>query len=212
MRLTLTVLLLVTAGCTWGDPYAPPSGQAAAGYAPNPAFLASRQPEPVWETLVDVVDDYFEIEREEPVRQIGGVLTEGRLDTLPEVGSTVFEPWRGDSASPDEQLESTLQSIRRYARVTVKPEPARGGYWVEVAVFKELEDVAQPAHSTAGAATFRNDSSLTRVANPVGDEEIHRGWIPIGRDAALEARILADLRARQCPAESPQPGYQPFWR
>jgi hypothetical protein len=38
---------------------------------------------------VDAVDDYFRIEREERVRLIGGVLTEGRIDTFPITGSTV---------------------------------------------------------------------------------------------------------------------------
>jgi hypothetical protein len=65
-----------------------------------------------------------------------------------------------------------------------------------VAVFKELEDVARPEHATAGAATFRYDDSLTRVANPVGGQEINRGWIPQGRDTALEQRIVAELQCR----------------
>ena len=74
--------------------------------------------------------------------------------------------------------------------------PDDGGYWVSVTVFKELEDVTQPTRATAGAATFRNDSSLTRVVSPVGEQEINEGWIPRGRDAALEQRILSQLQTR----------------
>jgi len=195
-------MFLVSAGCAYGVPCAPPvPGMSIDGTAntclSNPVFLAESNHERVWEAVVDVADDYFRIEREEPVRQIGAVLTEGRLDTFPQVGSTLFEPWRGDSASPEERLESTLQSIRRYAQLKVSP--AQGGYWVEAAVFKELEDVVRPAHSTAGAATFRNDSSLARVTDSLGDEQIHGGWIPLGRDAALEQRILAQLQYRLTP-------------
>jgi len=34
----------------------------------NPVFVPAGDPQCFWETLVDVVDDYFRIEREEPVR------------------------------------------------------------------------------------------------------------------------------------------------
>ena len=190
--------LLVAPGCVGELPYEAPFAVSGGESVPNPVFLADSNPERVWETVVDVVSDYFKIEREEPVRQIGGVLTEGRLDTFPEVGSTLLEPWRGDSAGVEERLESTLQSIRRYAQVKVAP--TQGGYWVDVAVFKELEDVIRPAHSTAGDATFRNDSSLARVTSPGGDEEINRGWIPLGRDGALESQIVAELQSRLAPA------------
>jgi hypothetical protein len=95
-------------------------------------------------------------------------------------------------------LESTLQSIRRYAIVRVVP--AQGGYLVDVAVFKELEDVVQPVHASAGAATFRYDNSLTRVVDPVDEQGAHAGWICKGRDTALEQRIIHDLTARIGPA------------
>lgn len=160
----------------------------------NPVLVPLGDHRSVWETVVDVVDDYFRIEREQPVRLYDDTLTEGRLDTFPVVGATVFEPWRHDSADPQERLESTLQSIRRRAVVRVIPD--RQGYWIDVAVLKELEDVARPEHATAGAATFRYDDSLTRVVNPVAGQEVNEGWIPQGRDVALEQRILGQLQHR----------------
>ena len=33
-------------------------------------------------------------------------------------------------------------------------------------MFKELENILTPEHATAGAATFRYDTTLTRVINP----------------------------------------------
>ena len=53
--------------------------------------------------------------------------------------------------------------------------------------------------ASAGDATFRHDSSLTRVVNPVGDQETNAGWIKQGRDTALEQRILGQLLARMGP-------------
>lgn len=160
----------------------------------NPTFLPATDHQCVWESVVDVVDDYFKIVHEEPVRLIGSTLTEGRLDTAPKVSPTVFEPWRYDTSGRYERVENTLQSIRRRAVVHVMP--AKGGYWVDVAVLKELEDVARPEHATAGAATFRYDDSLTRVVNPIVGQEVCEGWIPQGRDVALEQRIVGHLQSR----------------
>ena len=47
----------------------------------------------LWNQLVDTIDNYFQIEREERVRLVGGVLTEGQIETFPLPGATIFEPW-----------------------------------------------------------------------------------------------------------------------
>jgi hypothetical protein len=201
--------MIAGAGCTLdipGQPLAPPIPVAS----DNPAVLPAVDRDLLWQHLVDVVDDHFTIDREEQVRQIGDVITEGRIDTFPEVGSTYFEPWRRDSANSYEKLESTLQTIRRQCVVRVIP--TASGYLVDLAVFKELEDLARPEMATAGAATLRHDTSLERVVQPVGDQPFVRGWIPLGRDVALEQRMLLHLRNRLAvptqplmPATRPQP-------
>jgi len=160
----------------------------------NPMLLPTVDPRTAWETVVDVIDDHFAIEEEEPVRLIGHTPTVGHLRTYPKVAATIFEPWHADSVGRQARIESTLQSMRRWAVVHVRP--GEGGYLVDVAVFRELEDVVRPEHSTAGAATFRYDDSLTRVVNPVGGQEINEGWVPQGRDTALEQRILDELYRR----------------
>ena len=187
------------AGCAATPPVTNQTWQTTNVLYDNPVLLPACDHEFAWETVVDVIDDYFKIKQEEPVRLVGNVVTEGRLDTFPEVGSTLFEPWRHDSVGSYEKLESTLQSIRRTATVRVTPAPTQNGYLVDVAVFKELEDVVRPAHATAGAATFRYDSSLTRVVSPVGEQEINEDWIPLGRDTSLEQRIIGHLLARAAP-------------
>ncbi len=189
-----SLVAALLAGCARGPILSAPPWQTQNAWYDNPVLLPVADHEFVWETVADVVSDYFRIEREEPVRLVGNVLTEGELDTYPTVGSTLLEPWRGDSANGRERLESTLQSIRRKAVVRVVPD--EHGFWVDVAVYKELESVVQPDHATAGAATFRNDSSLTRVGSPDLEEETNDGWIPKGRDTALEQRIVEQLLAR----------------
>lgn len=158
---------------------------------PNPAPLPPIHHQYVWDVVVDVVDDYFEIDREQRVRPVGNVLTAGRIDTFAVQGATLLEPWRDDTVNAYERTESTLQSIRRYAVVQVIP--GQDGYLLDVAVFKELEDVPRPEYSTAGAATFRNDNSIQRLEQSVGPQTITKGWIPLGRDVALEQEMLGKV-------------------
>jgi hypothetical protein len=162
----------------------------------NPLFLGVYDREFLWNELAATIEQFgFRIEREERVRQVGDVLVEGRIETFPVDSPTLFEPWRRGASSGYERLESTLQSIRRRAAVRVIP--ASGGCLVEVLVLKELEDVNRPEGSTVGEATFRHDGALARPTKP---EEalgvVTLGWIPQGRDLALEQEILADLQSR----------------
>ncbi|NBV44521.1 MAG: hypothetical protein EBR86_02490 [Planctomycetia bacterium] len=174
----------------------------------NSAVIPPLDAELVWGQLVDVVDDYFKIQAEQRVVFADGIPAEGRIDTYPQTGATLLEPWRGDSVGFRERLESTLQSIRRSAAVRMMPDPA--GWRLEVVVLKELENLPRPMRATAGGASFRNDSSLYRYGTPlptlgqqVGDQPRpvanptgNIGWIPLGRDPLLEQRMIAKVLGR----------------
>lgn len=176
--------------------------------ASQPIVIPPVNRDVAWDQIVDVVDDYFEIDQEDRVKLVGDVLTEGRIDTFPVTGATIFEPWRRDSVNLYERTESTLQSIRRRAFVRVIPDAH--GYVVDVTVIKELEDVPRPIMASAGGATFRYDTSLERdrsfapdpfripgdPARPVGPRPGSVGWIPLGRDVALEQQMLAQIQGR----------------
>ena len=148
------VIVMALAGCSAGPewttppgcppqplrllrPWSRPLGPPVAVYA-NPIFVPVADPQCAWEQVVEVVDDYFRIEHEEPVRVVGNTLTEGTFTTVAEVSPTIFEPWRHDTVDPQQRIENTLQTMRR--RAVVRVVPAQGGHWVEVQVFKELED------------------------------------------------------------------------
>jgi len=198
--IAIAPLALVPLACAPAEPWTVPPGAVAPGalagatYS-NPSHLPVADHRLLWETVADVVDDYFpDFQYEEPVRQIGNTLTEGRLETYPEGSPTLLEPWRRDGVGSYEKLENTLQSMRRFAVLRVIP--AEGGFLVEVAVYKELEEVRKPAGATAGAATLRYDESLERVIDPATDQPVHRGWIPKGRDPLLEQTILGHLHER----------------
>lgn len=168
-------------------------------YLENPLFVPQCDREFVWRQLVDTVEDYFPIEREVRIREIGDVITEGRIETYPTTGSTCLEPWRKDSTKGIERLWSTLQSVRR--RCTLWITPTTGGYLVKVAVERELEDLDRPEQSTVGGASLRHDGQQLRAQN---DRDLGRpvtlGWIPAGRDVQLEQRILSEIRGRLEPA------------
>ncbi|MBX9790131.1 MAG: hypothetical protein K2Y37_14535 [Pirellulales bacterium] len=193
MRYVALAWLVVLCGCArW---HAPP-GPACATQQPGQVFVPCQDSEFVYKQVADVVDDYFRIQEEEHVRVIGDTAIEGRIDTYPVVGATLLEPWRRDTAGY-ERLESTFQTTRRFARVRIIPSP--GGHLVEFAVYKELEDLLKPERATAGAATFRNDSSVARYNEPVLDQAVTAGWIGQGRDADLESRMVANLARKMGP-------------
>ena len=195
------------AGCLSGPAYAPPPGAPivqGGGFDPayagpmsanNPIFIPCQDPNLIWDQLVDVVDDYFEIQREDRVQMIGGVPTEGRLETVPRGSSTIFEPWNTDSVTPYERWEATLQSMRRIGSFRVIPIP-EGGYLVEVVVAKQLEDVATPDAVFVGDESLRNDNSIRRFTNNANGGGASLGWIPKGRDVALEQEIIWQLQSR----------------
>ena len=149
----------------------------------NPVFVRANNSEDAWERTVDVVHDYlFEIERE---NKLGGI-----LETRYKTGANLLEPWHRDSVGVANRAESTLQSIRRKAFLSVTP--VEGGFMVGVEAHKELEDVARAANSP-GAATFLDNSPLQRDLNPVVGQATPSGWIPKGRDMALEQAMINSI-------------------
>ena len=171
--------------------FADPARGTALG---NPTLVPTTDYDRLWDTIVDVVDDDFQIVREERPRVVGDVQTEGRLETRPLIGATVLEPWRDDSVTGYDRWESTLQTIRR--RLMVRMAPTSGGYQVHVTVLKEREHLRQPEGATTSAAIFRNDSSQRRFSTPIDIQPLEQGWIPLGNDPSLEQRMIAKLQAR----------------
>lgn len=160
-------------------------------FIPNPLELPPADDNYVWLQVIDTVDDYFRISREQPVQNSQEMLLDGRVETAYQIGASVLEPWRKDSTAGFEAVQSTLQSIRRKATINVRPRGA--GYTLEVFVQKELEDTDRTQYATETTATRRHDGSVVRND---GDDENNPqtlGWISLGRDTALEQRMLRDI-------------------
>lgn len=160
-------------------------GRAASAAPSNaPILIASQNQDWVWEHVVDVVHDYFEIARENRL--------DGIIETRPRIGSGLLEPWHRDSVGFHNRLESSLQSIRRRGFVNVTP--AEGGYLVSVEVLKEQEDVNANPDKSVGGSTFQESRPLQRDLTLVVGDEAPQGWIAMGRDIDLEIRILDAIR------------------
>jgi len=130
----------------------------------------------VMEQISDELDDYFRIFREERIRMHDGILSEGRIETHPKIGSTLLEPWRRDSLIGFERLHATLQTVRRFAKVRVVP---TGDHY-----------------SGVSGTIFRHDSSLDIDQGTPQLTQNNKGWIPLGRDILLEQQILKNIQAR----------------
>lgn len=151
----------------------------------NPTTVANTNYEQVWAVTIEVLDKYFDIAYENRY--------DGRIETKPVAGATCFEPWRPDSIGSRARIESTLQTIRRRGFVLVTPTPA-GGFQIVVEVYKEIEDLPTPIGMQFGGGTFISSIEPIReevVSAPVAPGA---GWISLGRDTALETRILGEIQ------------------
>lgn len=135
----------------------------------------------VYSKVLDTVSDYFEIA--ESNRQ------EGRIESFPRVAPGLTEPWKPGSPDLYQRTLASFQSIRH--RAVVKLSAADdGGYFVDVRIYKELEDLDKPVQATAGAAAFRSFDTVQRQFEVVDATSYEPLWIPIGRDTKLEQVLL----------------------
>lgn len=163
-------------------------------FVPNPLDLPPGNDQFIWSQVVDTIDDYFRVAREQPVQNSNGIVLDGRLETSYQIGASILEPWRKDSTSGFERLQSTFQSIRRRAMVTLRPSAT--GYVLEVVVQKELEDTDRSQLSNEASSSQRHDGTIVRRSGGKQNGPRTLGWIPLGRDSTLEQRLLHEIHRR----------------
>lgn len=209
--LILGAVLLLTIGCTSYEPFMARefSWRLNAPQSHNPIFVEHYNHEFLWGIVVDVIDMHFEIERELPLRLYGDVLTEGHIETKPKIGPSFFEFWHADSVGFAERRDSTLQTIRRRVEAHIVPET--GGYTIDVRVFKELEDNPRPLHAVANASNLRFQDNADEFADKIDVNLSSAGWFIIGRDSAMENRLLWEIIHRlKNPPQIVRPSREPF--
>lgn len=161
---------------------------------PNPLAVPMMDRWYLMDQISDEIDDYFKIYREQRIRVVDNVMSEGWIETHPQIGGTLLEPWKKDSTRGFEKAHATLQTVRRFAKVRVIP--LGNSYSVDVKVFKELEDLPQPLGSAVTGPIMRHDNTLDIDNEELWGYQQTPGWIPMGRDFSLEQKILANIQTR----------------
>jgi hypothetical protein len=184
-RIALFGLLAMAAGigCA-GRPIAEAPGLIRTDAAianPYPAALGPQDYAAIFETCLDVLDDYFEIAYANRY--------DGTIRTHPKIAPGLEQPIKFGSPDLRERLLAMLQSIRYRGEVVIEP-AHEGGFNIHVVVFKEVEDLARPIRATAGAASFQSDNTVDRQYEVVDPSVVDSNWAPLGRECHLEQAIL----------------------
>jgi hypothetical protein len=166
-----------------------------AGSEENPVLVVPGEPTPegyalVYERVLDALDDYFHIQP--------GPRYSGQISTYPKIAAGFEQPWRQGSPDTRERLLATFQTMRHYAVVRIAP-GERGGFRVNVEVYKELEDIFNPSYARVGGASFRQIPTVDRRIDITGlaiPQSLN--WIPQGRDPAYEQEILRKIQEKLC--------------
>jgi hypothetical protein len=176
-------LLLCGSGCAIGPLQENPLLLGNRPSVENPVFLPQGPPSYnlVFGKVLDVVSDYFEVAYAN--RQ------EGRIESFPRIAPGLGEPWKPGSPDLYQRTLATFQTIRHRAVVLLSAADD-GGYFVDVKIYKELEDLDRPTQSTAGAASFQSLNTVERQFEVIDAATFEPLWIPIGRDTKLEQVLL----------------------
>lgn len=167
-----------------------------AGLYNNTVIVTCCNPTVLWESLVTPVRKYFPIQKEDPCRQMGCIVSPGKLITGRTIGSSVFEPWKRDSVGIRQRWESTIQTISRKAVIDVAPQDFNTNtYSIKVEVIKEIENNPHPDTSRTGQGNYFLSDSRRTFTDPIVSPEDETGltWIEKGRDPLLEQRLLAEI-------------------
>lgn len=154
----------------------------------------------LWESAADTLrQHYFRLDRQD---RTAGVIT-----TFPETSANWFELWRPQPEPAYAWAEANTKTMQRQAKVHIRPTPEAGAYDVDVEVqqFQYSLQERQVDNSAAAMRLFSSAAPVTsgRMLRP--EESSH--WIPQGRDAALEQRLLNRIVERyvEAPVVSTRP-------
>ncbi len=189
-EMVIGLVLLAVLGCVSGPMPGNPlrvNPALSAADVENPLFVP-QGPQGyalVFDKTYDVVSEFFDVRYS---NRLGGEIL-----SWPSISAGYADPRLG-FYDHYENLESTFQTIRRIAHITIDPLD-NGGFEIDVKVHKELEDLPQPKQSGVGAAVFRVEQPLERQQEVIDPAILSNGWIRLGRDHPLEQAILARLKS-----------------
>lgn len=116
----------------------------------------------------------------------------GIITTLPTTSAQWFEPWRQDVATPYDLLESSIATVQRKATVRF----IKSGGWsieVQVDVYRLSETETQVTSASSVLHGFSGNLPTESGFRPQDGQAPPSHWVHIGRDAALEERLLTRI-------------------
>ncbi len=171
--------------------------------APTVARIAAQTPEQLeelWESAGDTLRaHYFRLDRQDR--------NEGVITTYPETSANWFEWWRPQPQPAYYWAEANLHTMQRQATVQIKPAADHGSYdvGVEIERYRYSLEERQIDNSAAALRLFSGGAPTESGQRLSPAESSH--WVRLGRDAALEERLLSTLlrRYRSSAAPATQP-------
>jgi hypothetical protein len=159
------------------------------------------QQDALWNSTQDVLRRHgYSPDR---VDRVAGVMT-----TFPVTSQHWFEIWRNDVATFRDAMESSMNPIRRWVEVTF----AKGDdeAWSEVAVVVHKERLSSPDRqfNNSGAAYQYFSGNLPSTTGQYRVTTADDRWLDLGRDAAMEDRLLHKIIRAQ-PEATPAPPSEP---
>jgi len=178
--------LIALSGCFWIAGCHAPKRASYVSTESMHVIDASQEADATWTAIQDTLrQNYMPLDR---VDRRAGIIT-----TTPVMSQHWFEFWRGDVATREDALESSVNPIRRWVEVTVAMDNARNWTQVSVAVHKQRLSSPDRQFNNSGAAyQFFGESLPSTVGDPkVTAADQH--WIDAGTDPALEEFLLKKM-------------------
>lgn len=178
-KVMLALLGLMT-GCS--RPVEPATPTLARVEAQTPEHYTS-----LYEAAADTLrDDYFQLDRQDR--------DQGVLTTYPETSASWFELWRPQAEPAYYWLESNTGTIQRQATIRLLASTTQpGSYDVQVEVQRLHYSLTERQIDNAAAAMrlFSSDAPTTEGRREPRSRSGR--WIPLGRDAFAEERLLSRI-------------------
>ena len=199
MRPLLVILaLLILAGCASKESLktTTPQNFSRASYAD------------VWDASLQVLLDHFAIAYQD--KSGGTIRSQYRLS------GTLFNWWESDASDFGELVEETLNQTRRMAIVMVKD--TAEGPQVELQVYRERNTslsfhVPRQAVQAVPDIQPKDSGAPIEYAPFIAPTELYippsSAWLPLGRDRAMEERLLQDIKRQTDRGKKKSPESQP---
>lgn len=173
-----TVLLLSVAATGCQRPARPET--------PTASTIRDEDVQSVWDTTLAVLLKHdFRPDRQD---RTAGVIT-----TIPTTSKQWHEPWRQDVADKYSLTEASLHTVQRKATVRF----VHDKQWtvdVQVDVYRLAAPEYQITTASSAIRSFSGDLP-TVTGEAVTDAQGARRWVHLGRDGAMEERLLSRILA-----------------